>query len=166
MVIAYKTERNRLNNLIREAKRTHERGLISDLKKNPSLYFGHCRRTLKTKQGVTNVIDGNGKLTETEMETATALNTYYHSVFTQDDPESEPPIFPERTPERLMDVAITVEAVEQILEGLNPNKAAGPDRVETRILKECSEEMAPKLQQLFRSSWTLVKFLTNGKRPT
>ena len=51
-----------------------------------------------------------------------------------------------------MDVTITTESVKEILEGLNANKAAGPDQVENRILKECSEEMAPKLQQLFRSS--------------
>ena len=157
---AYKTERNRLNSMIREAKRTHERRLIADLKENPNLYFGHCRRSLKTKQGVTNVIDGNGKLTETEIETATSLNTYYHSVFTKDDGETDPPSFPDRTEERLTDVAITAEAVEEILQGLNPNKATGPDRVETRILKECSEEMAPKLKKLFRNS------IDNGEVPS
>ena len=73
---AYKFEQNRLNDMIREAKRRHEQGLIADLKENQNLYFGHCRRSLKNKQGVANVIDGEGKLTETEAETAAALNTY------------------------------------------------------------------------------------------
>ena len=45
-----------------------------------------------------------------------------------------------------------VETVEDILLSLNTNKAAGPDRVETRLLKERAEEMAPKLQQLFTNS--------------
>ena len=49
---AYKVERNISNNLVRDAKRRHEKNLIADLKDNPSLYFGHCRRSLKTKQGV------------------------------------------------------------------------------------------------------------------
>ena len=149
---AYKFERNRLNNLIRESKLKYERGLITDMKDNPNLYHGHCRRTLKTKQGVSNVIDGNGKLTETDMETATALNEYYQSVFTRDDPNSLPPPFPDQTHEQLTDVTITTEAVEDILVSLNVNKAAGPDEVENRVLKECAEELAPKLQQIFRKS--------------
>ena len=101
---------------------------------------------------MTNVVDAAGKLTETEEETATALNDYFHSVFSKDGPQSNTPTFPDQTQERLMDVTITTESVKEILEGLNANKAAGPDQVENRILKECSEEMAPKLQQLFRSS--------------
>ena len=55
------------------------------MKGKPNLYHGHCRRSLKTKQGISYVVDGEGKLTETEEETAAALNSYYHSVFTKDD---------------------------------------------------------------------------------
>ena len=149
---AYKVERNRLKDAIRGAKVQHERNLIADLKTNPNLYHGHCRRSLKTKQGVTNVVDGNGRLTETDDETATALNAYYHSVFTYDNIHTEAPAFTERTPERLSDVPIMTEKVEEILLSLNPNKAAGPDEVEARMLKECAGVMAPKLQQIFRES--------------
>ena len=80
----YKMERNKLGDLIRSAKANYEKKLIGDMKHNPKLYHGHCRRTLKTKQGVTNVVNGNGVLTETEQETVKALNRYYHSVFTRD----------------------------------------------------------------------------------
>ena len=40
----------------------------NQLKENPNLYHGHCRRSfaLKTKQGVSNVVDGAGRLTELE----------------------------------------------------------------------------------------------------
>ena len=148
----YKIERNKLNDLIRGEKRNYEKGLIKDLKEKPNLYFGHCRRSLKTKQGVTNVVDGEGKLTQTEEETARALNTYYHSVFTYDDPHSAPPQFPAQTQERLSDIPITTEVVEDVLTSLNANKAAGPDGVETRVMKACAEEMAPKLQKIFRRS--------------
>ena len=149
---AYKVERNKLNDMVRGAKVSYEKNLIADLKENPNLYHGHCRRSLKTKQGVTNVIDGKGKLTETDNETATALNEYYHSVFTRDDGNMETPAFAELTQERLLNVTIMTESVEEVLLALDPNKAEGPDGVETRILKECAEELAPKLQQIFRKS--------------
>ena len=148
----YKMERNRLKDLIREAKCQHEAGLITGLKSNPNLYYGHCRRSLKTKQGVTSVVDGNGKLTETEIETATALNKYYYSVFTKDDPTAGIPAFPAQTEEQLIDVPITTELVEEALLAVNPNKAAGPDKIENRFLKECAEDLAPKLHQIFRNS--------------
>ena len=132
---AYNFEQNRLNNVIRSAKMSYEKNLIADMKTNPNLYHGHCRRSLKTKQGVSNVMDGDGKLTETEEEAATALNGYYHSVFTYDDPQHSPPDFPPLTQETLEDIVITEELVEDILTDLNPNKAAGPDGVESKLLK-------------------------------
>ena len=61
----YKIERNRLCDMVRTAKMKYEGRLIAAMKENPNLYFSHCRRTLKTKQGVTNVINGVGVMTET-----------------------------------------------------------------------------------------------------
>ena len=148
----YKTERNRLKDMTRTAKRQYEQRLIGDMRDNPNLYHGHCRRTLKTKQGVSNVIDGKGELTKTEEETAVALNSYYQTVFTHDNMLRPLPVFPAKTEEKLSDIYISEEMVEKILSELKPNKAAGPDGVESRILKECSKEMAPHLQKLFSRS--------------
>ena len=148
---AYKMERNRLNDMIRSAKIKYEKGLIDDMKGNPKLYHGHCRRSLKTKQGVSNVVDGNGRLTQTEEEAAKALSDYYHTVFTADD-GATPPVFTEKTSERLSDVSFMQETVEDLLASRDPNKAAGPDGVDSRLLKECSEELAPILMKLFRKS--------------
>ena len=149
---AYKMERNRLNDMIRSAKINYEKGLIADMKVNPKLYHGHCRRSLKTKQGVSNVVDGKGNLTQTEEEAAKALNEYYQSVFTADDGSTETPDFPEKNQERLSDVTFMWETVEDLLSKRDPNKAAGPDGVENRILKECAEELAPILTDLFKKS--------------
>ena len=138
--------------MIRTSKANHEKGLIDDMKENPNLFHGHCRRSLKTKQGVSNVIDGNGKLTETEEEAAKALNTYYHSVFTQDDGNTPPPNFEEQTMEKIQDVYLSAEVVEEVLLGLNPNKAAGPDDMTSRTMKECAKELAPHLCKIYRKS--------------
>ena len=148
----YKIERNRLCDMVRSAKRKYESQLIGDLKDNPNLYFGHCRRTLKTKQGVSNVIDKDRVMTVTEEETAGALNMYYHSVFTRDEGTTAPPAFPERTRESIDDIFLTTEMVKERLLELNPNKAAGPDQIESRLLKECAEEIAPTLHQIYRKS--------------
>ena len=101
---------------------------------------------------MTNVVDGAGVMTETEDETASALGTYYHTVFTQDDGTSAAPSFPVRTEERIEDVIFTIEDVKEKLMDLKTNKAAGPDEVESYLLKECAEEAAPVLHEIFRKS--------------
>ena len=45
-----------------------------------------------------------------------------------------------------------MESVEEIFTNLKPNKAAGPDGVESRLLKECAEDIAPILCEIFRKS--------------
>ena len=49
--------------------------------------------------------------------------------------------------------------MEEVLLSLKVNKASGPDKVENRMMKECAEEMAPKLQALFR------KLMDEGQVP-
>ena len=149
---SYKAERNRLGDMIRSAKMKYERRLIGDMKHNPNLFHGHCRRTLKTKQGVSNVVNSQGCLTESEEETAEALGSYYHKVFTRDDGLLPPPAFPNRTEVQITDVVFTVEEVEKKLRELNPNKAAGPDGIKSRLMKECATEIAPTLHQIYRKS--------------
>ena len=153
-------ERNKLGDLIRTKKANYEKGLITDMKENPNLFHGHCRRFLKTKQGVSNVLDANGKLTETEEEAAEALNKYYHSVFTKDNGETPPPHIQRQTDQKIADVYFCRENVEDVLSKLNPSKAAGPDEVDSRLMKECAKELAPKLSQIYRKS------LDQGEVPT
>ena len=49
-------------------------------------------------------------------------------------------------------MVFSVEKVEEVLTDLKPNKAAGPDGVEGKLLKECAQEMAPILCRIFRKS--------------
>ena len=50
------------------------------------------------------------------------------------------------------DITLSVEGVEKILDGLNPAKAAGPDGIPPRVLRELSREIAPILMTIYRSS--------------
>ena len=159
----YKFERNKLDDMIRTKKIEYERRLVTDMKENPNLYHGHCRRSLKTKQGVSNVVNEAGTLTETEGEAATALNAYYSSVFTSEGGTLTAPAFPPRTEESLMDVVFDVKKVEETLLGLDPNKAAGPDGIDGRTMKECAKELAPLLYQVYRKSMDTAEVPTQWK---
>ena len=47
---------------------------------------------------------------------------------------------------------MSVEGVKKLLQNLKPNKAAGPDRIPNRVLKELAEELAPIIAALFTQS--------------
>ena len=49
-------------------------------------------------------------------------------------------------------IEVTVKGVQKLLLGLTPHKAAGPDELSPRVLKEIHEEIAPVLTYIFRLS--------------
>ncbi len=50
------------------------------------------------------------------------------------------------------DVQITVPGVQKLLEGINPNKACGPDQLPARVLKGAAEPLAPMMAMIFQQS--------------
>jgi len=46
-------------------------------------------------------------------------------------------------------ITITVQGVDKLLTGLNPNKAQGPDEISPGLLKELHTELAPILTFIF-----------------
>ena len=49
-------------------------------------------------------------------------------------------------------INITVQGVDKLLTGLNPNKAQGPDEITPRLLKELHTDIAPILRIIFQRS--------------
>ena len=60
---------------------------------------------------------------------------------------------------RKPNISITINGVSKQLSKLNPGKAAGPDNLSSRILKELHHEIAPMLTDIFNTS------LCEGKVP-
>ena len=58
------------------------------------------------------------------------------------------------------DINITLQGIENLLNGLNIHKASGPDAISARMLKMTSDIIAPILQIVFQTS------LTTGRVPT
>ena len=49
-------------------------------------------------------------------------------------------------------ISVTLNGVIKLLQNLKPYKASGPDKIPTRLLKECAKEIAPSLVLLFQAS--------------
>ena len=88
---------------------------------------------------------------------ADILNQQFQSVFTEKTPISRETFIQENfikeqphpsSPE----INITCNGVRKLLESLNPYKAAGPDSIKPKILKELSSQIAPILTTIFKVS--------------
>ena len=50
------------------------------------------------------------------------------------------------------DFTISSDGISKLLKNLNPNKAAGPDKIRPLVLRELREEIAPILEAIFTKS--------------
>lgn len=94
-----------------------------------------------------------GCLAESDQDKAELLNSQFVQNFSSEDQTSVPYLkkgFP-----RMPDIEVTVEGVYKLLCQLKTSKAAGPDEIHPRILRETATEISPVLKCLFQKSLTL-----------
>ena len=92
----------------------------------------------------------DGRLASEPKQKAEALNTQFQSVFTRESDFI--PTSPQQRAPPMPDLEISREGVEKLLLKLKPNKAAGPDNISPRILKELADVLADPLCIVFRKS--------------
>ena len=93
-----------------------------------------------------------GRLVSDSLSKAEALGRQFQSVFTRDDNNSNfTKLFGPNYPS-IGNITIREAGVTKLLATLNPSKAAGPDAIHCRLLKELSSEISPIFCALFRQS--------------
>ena len=121
-------------------------------------FWGYIKALRKDSSGVA-PLKKDGVLISDARSKANILNTQYASVFTQEDISNIPEL--DRSPHpHISTTSISEKGVKKLLDNLNPNKAAGPDQLNPRFLKEISKELAPLLTTLFQKS------IDKGEVPT
>ena len=134
-------------------------------------YIKSCKQDTT---GIAPLLGDDGKLAEDGRGKAEILNTQFTSVFSKLSPctltqmagkavrnlniHSVPDqhLSPHPT---MPDLLITTKGVDKLLANLKPHKAAGPDSIKPRVLKELHVELAPVFTKLFSKS------LQEGKMP-
>ena len=93
----------------------------------------------------------DGMLISNSQGKANVLNDQFTSVFTRDEPSHIPDLGPSPHPS-MPRVVVTLKGVHDLLGNLQPNKAAGPDGIHPRVLKEIKDDLAPVLVDFFQRS--------------
>ena len=89
-------------------------------------------------------LNKDGSLILDDYAKANELNDYFTSVFTKEDTSQIPTMncnsYPDSPP-----IRVTHEGVSRLLSNLHPNKAAGPDKLPSRFLKQFANDLTPML---------------------
>jgi hypothetical protein len=86
------------------------------------------------------------------------MNDQFKSVFsnidkiTESEFESDCKLSIKSKYQTIPDITITCAGIAKLLLNLNPNKAAGPDEIKPRVLKELATEITPILTIIFQIS--------------
>lgn len=121
---------------------------------NPKPFWQYVKSQQQDSVGVA-PLRSNGQLFSDPRSKAKILQEQFCSVFTQDKDSPDRNRKP-NSPELpcIGPLDIRLEGVRKLLMEINPSKAAGPDEVAGRVLKELAEELAPFVTCLFNKSIT------------
>ena len=146
--------RNDVKRMLRQEKKDFERKICNQSKENPKVFWSYIRSNLKTKTGVSPLLedkDDPTSLRVDDRDKANILQKQFCSVFTQ-EPDGELPFFAERTKARIEELNITGDMIQAEISKLNQNKSFGPDEIHPIILKELSDFIIEPLVTIMNSS--------------
>ena len=164
----FKNLRNKITKLIRESKETHKNNIANKLKTgSPS--SRDWWRTLKSvispgsKQSLPS-LEHDGRTVTDDIDKANILNEFFKKQTLIDDDGTElPDITPYDVHSQLDNLNITSEEVRLALKSLPVGKAAGPDGISNRVLRELSVELSQPFCNLFNYSLRTGVFPDNWK---
>ena len=95
----------------------------------------------------------DGQISISSKDKANSLNRQFQSVFSP-QPDSLPEdLLGKSTHPSATDINITTHGIFKMLKKLKPYKAAGPDNITARVLKELAQPIAPILKMIFQASY-------------
>ena len=157
--LKYKKARNGAKQLITRSRMQFEHKIASEAKSKPKSFTNYVGRQTKQTSEIQKIRNKEGILSQSNLETASFLNTYFASVFTDDaniinldDSEFKPPAL-------LNNCEIEETQILEALMDLKVDKSAGPDGILPRVLSESKYLITKPLKLLFDKS------LNTGKVP-
>ncbi|KAK1804667.1 hypothetical protein P4O66_020056, partial [Electrophorus voltai] len=153
---ALRKTRAKLTRAIREAKRAHAQRI-----------HGHFKDTGDTQcmwegiQAITNYRKTSSSC-DSDATLPDALNNFYAWFETQNNVAAEKSIHPQND----QVLCLTAADVRRILCGVNPWKAAGPDNILGHVLRECADQLADVLTDIFNISLSCAVVPTCFKTTT
>ena len=135
----YNIARNRVSSKIRKMNKNKENKIAKNIKTNPKAFYQYIASKTVKREGIYNLINEDGELTNNDQEKCEILNKFFNSVFTIEE-TSDIPNFEYENINALPSLetcTITLKEMEDAILNLNTNKSPGPDNFHPKLLKLC-----------------------------
>ena len=157
---AYKSARNKVNNLKKHAKEMFysnlEDNLTESMSNNKQEFWKIVRHFVKSNKSSDSIpplviTDDNDETSMyvTDQEKVECLNEYFASISTISNEQPPLPNLDPKTHVRLTQIIISEQEVIDMLENLNTHKASGPDGISNKMMKCVAKALAKPLTTLY-----------------
>jgi hypothetical protein len=137
--------------MIRTAKQKMEDKLAFENNGNSKPFFAYLKSQLKSKVPVGPLKNSNGEQVADKKGMADLLNSYFSSVFSDED-ENNIPAAPSTTEAVFENVVLTEEKIKEKIMKQKSSSALGPDGIGAMVLQQLKDQVAPALSMIFRKS--------------
>ncbi len=172
-IIAYRKQRNKVNNMKYHAKEVFysnlEEVISGSFADNKTNYWKILRYLIR-QCGSTNCIPPLRKLDTdikptmfSDVQKAEAMNDYFASISNTLDINGPPTYIAKRCQSTLGNIHVHIQEVRDIIKSLAINKASGPDKISHKLLKLTSDSICKPLCILFNISISNNHFPSNWK---
>ena len=151
--IDYKAQLKKTKDVVRKAQLDFEKKLMKGFKTNPKPVYQYMREKQKVKTGISQLKDEDGKLTDTDKETADILSSFFQTVFTKEQ-LGDIPMLDSKVDkdDQINEISFTTDDIAEKLRKLKTDKSPGMDGIHPKVLNECADELAVPLHRIFRKS--------------
>ena len=155
-MILYEAARDNVKKGVRRAKRLAEIELASNCSKgNAKKFFSFYK--FKSSSRNVGPLEVDGEIFAEDKDIVEILSGQFSSVFTHENMSGINVTEEQFTAHKVEDLEITEDQVRFHLHEIKANKAAGPDEIYARVLKECSEQLSIPLTIIFRRSFQFAE---------
>jgi hypothetical protein len=147
----YKRYNQRLQTLVHNKFNQYVADSTEEMGRNPKKFWALVNSRTGDR-GYPQVMKHTDLEVTTDLEKAEAFNTFFGSVFTENDPNAPLPLVDSLENPLLHTIILTEEEVDTALGNLDVSKAAGLDGIPTALLKECRAALKNPLTRIFNRS--------------
>ena len=145
--------------LVRRKHREYLAKIEDSFNDNPKLFWSYHKAVLRNRSSQSTVITYGDTTAKTPTKKAELFNLYFSHIFQpqkqHEGTTEDSCLFPPGS--EISDITLSVNEVGNCIDSLDTTKASGPDGIHPRLLKECSQQIAPSLCALFNHSLELSR---------
>ena len=148
----FKESRDKLRTTTRKLREQFELQITAGVKTKPKPFWKYVSSRLKTRLDIPTLSLPNKEKAVTALEKAEALNTYFSSVFTEENKSIIPPTSNNYEGTQISKIEFTPEMVKAKILSLNENKSPGHDNNHPFFLKRLARVLCMPMSMLFNLS--------------